>query len=345
MPSARAYAVASPGEPLKTALVPRRAVGPRDVLIEVHWCGICHSDIHTARGEWGGTRYPCVPGHEIVGRVFAAGSKVKRFKEGDLVGVGCMVASCGSCANCKRGLEQHCSTGATFTYNSPDGSGHTYGGYTDRIVVDEAFVLRIPKGLDAKRAAPLLCAGITTYSPLKRYLKKKGMKVGVLGLGGLGHMAVKLAKAMGGVVTVLSRSPKKAKDAKGLGAASFLLTTDEQAVAKAQGSLDLIIDTVSGPHDVGGALSLLAVEGVLVMVGASPEPLSVGAFPLIMGRRVLAGSLIGGVAETQEMLDFCARKKVMSDVEVVPMKKVNEAYERVLKGDVRYRFVLDLSTL
>lgn len=345
MPSSRAYAVAAPGEPLRTALVPRRAIGPRDVLIDIDYCGICHSDIHTARGEWGGTRYPCVPGHEIVGRVNAVGSKVRRFKEGDRVGVGCMVASCGSCANCKRGLQQHCLSGATFTYNSPDGSGHTFGGYSERIVVDEGFVLRIPKGLDPERAAPLLCAGITTYSPLKRWLKKKGAKVGVLGLGGLGHMAVKLAAAMGAKVTVLSRSPGKAKDAKGLGASAFLLTTDEAAVAKAQGSLDLIIDTVSGPHDVSGALGLLATEGALIMVGASPEPLAVGAFPLIMGRRVLAGSLIGGVAETQEMLDFCARKKVQSDVEIVPMKKVNEAYERVLKGDVRYRFVLDLSTL
>ncbi|MDX6770362.1 MAG: NAD(P)-dependent alcohol dehydrogenase [Elusimicrobiota bacterium] len=345
MPSARAYAVAAPGERLKPALVPRRPIGPSDVLIDVDYCGICHSDIHTARGEWGGTRYPCVPGHEIVGRVNAVGSKVRRFKEGDRVGVGCMVASCGACGNCKRGLQQHCLTGATFTYNSPDGSGHTYGGYSERIVVQESFVLRIPKGLSPERAAPLLCAGITTYSPLKRWLKKKGASVGVLGLGGLGHMAVKLAAAMGAKVTVLSRSPGKAKDAKGLGAASFLLTTDAGAVAKAQGSLDLIIDTVSGPHDVSAALGLLATEGALIMVGASPEPLSVGAFPLIMGRRVLAGSLIGGVAETQEMLDFCARKKVQSDVEVIAMKKVNEAYERVLKGDVRYRFVLDLSTL
>jgi alcohol dehydrogenase (NADP+) len=348
MNQVRAYAVNAPGTPLVRASIPRREPGPRDVAIDVHWCGICHSDIHTAKGEWGGTRYPCVPGHEIVGRVSAVGAKVKRFKEGDLAGVGCMVASCGACENCRRGLQQHCLKGATFTYNSPVSEkegGHTFGGYSARVVVDEGFVLRIPKGLDPKAAAPLLCAGITTYSPLKRYLKKKGAKVGVIGLGGLGHMAVKLAAAMGATVTVLSRSRKKAADARRLGAKDFLLSTDPAAMAKAAGTLDLIVDTVSGPHDVAGAFGLLKTEGTLVMVGASPEPLPVGVFPLIMGRRAMAGSLIGGVAETQEMLDFCARKQVAADVEVIPAAKINEAYERVLKGDVRYRFVIDISTL
>lgn len=342
----RAYAVASAAAPLAPTRIDRREPGPRDVVIDVLYCGVCHSDIHTARGEWGGTSYPAVPGHEIVGRVSAVGRAVKRFKTGEPVGVGCLVDSCRQCANCKAGLEQHCQGGPTFTYNSPDkkGSGHTFGGYADTIVVDQDFVLRIPSKMPLERTAPLLCAGITTYSPLKRFGAKRGKTVGVLGLGGLGHMAVKLAAAMGAKVVVFSGSESKRADAKRLGATGFVRTSDATAAAAATSMIDLLIDTVSGPHDISAALGWLSTGGVAVMVGASPDPLSLGVFPLIMGRRALAGSLIGGISETQDMLDFCARKGVYSDVEVLPVAKVNEAYERVLKGDVRYRFVLDLKT-
>ncbi|MDE2290979.1 MAG: NAD(P)-dependent alcohol dehydrogenase [Elusimicrobia bacterium] len=347
MPEAKAYAAMGPREPLKPWKTPRRDPGPKDVLIEVAYCGICHSDIHQARDEWGGSMFPMVPGHEIVGRVAAVGAKVRRFKPGDLAGVGCMVDSCRVCPNCKDDLEQHCLGHVSFTYNGleQDQKTPTYGGYASHVVVTEDFVLKVPPKLPLERVAPLLCAGITTYSPLRRFGASKGTRVGVLGLGGLGHMAVKLARAMGSEVAVLSRSKSKEADAVKLGAHSFVLTTDAEAAAGQAGRYDLIIDTVSGAHDVGAALGWLKTAGTLVLVGASPEPLSVGAMPLIGGRRHLAGSLIGGLAETQEMLDFCAREKVLSDVEVVAFKDVNAAYERVLCGDVRFRFVLDLKTL
>lgn len=347
MPTVRAYAAATPKAALTPLDIPRRDPGPKDVVLDIKYCGVCHSDIHQVKDEWGAGRFPMVPGHEIVGVVRAVGAKVKRFKRGDHAGVGCLVDSCRTCENCRRGLEQHCAGPASFTYNSleQDKVTPTYGGYSKSVVVDQDFVLKLDKKLPLAEAAPLLCAGITTWSPLKRFGVKKGTKIGVLGLGGLGHMAVKLAAALGAEVTVLSGSAAKREDAAGLGASRFLLTSDAAALGAAAGSLDLIVDTVSGPHDVNAALGLLNTGGTLVMVGASPEPLSVGTFPLILARRAIAGSLIGGIAETQAMLDFCARKKVAATVEVVPVQKVNEAYERVIRGAVRYRAVLDLSTL
>lgn len=343
----RAYGATSATAPLSPLVIERREPGPNDVLIEIAYAGICHSDIHTVRGEWGLGAYPIVPGHEIAGRVTRVGKKVRRFKVGDLAGVGCMVDSCRKCPNCKRGLEQHCSGKVCFTYNSTekDGTTPTQGGYSTHIVVDERFVLKVKPGQPLERVAPLLCAGITTYSPLKRFGVKKGTRVGVLGLGGLGHMAVKLAAAMGATVTVLSGSESKRVDSKKLGASSFALTKDADAMAKLAGTLDLIVDTVSGPHDVGAMIGLLGTGGTLVMVGASPEPHAVGSFPLIMGRRAIAGSLIGGIRETQEMLDFCAKKKVLADVEVIAAADINAAYERMLKSDVRYRFSIDARTL
>jgi len=347
MSDARAYGATAHDAPLSSLTIPRREPGPKDVVIDVAYCGICHSDLHTVRGEWGMGAYPIVPGHEIVGRVSRVGKKVKKFKVGDLAGVGCMVDSCRKCENCKKGLEQHCSGPASFTYNSTlqDKKTITQGGYSSHIVVDEAFGLKVKSGLPLERVAPLLCAGITTYSPLKRHNVKKGTRVGVLGLGGLGHMAVKIAAAMGAKVTVLSGSESKRPDAKKLGASQFLITKDAAAMASAAGSLDLIIDTVSGPHDVNGIVGLLRTGGTLVMVGASPEPHAIASFALIMGRRAVEGSLIGGIKETQEMLDFCAKKKVLADVEVIAAKDINAAYERMLKSDVRYRFSIDCATL
>ncbi|MFI5347245.1 MAG: NAD(P)-dependent alcohol dehydrogenase [Elusimicrobiota bacterium] len=345
MSEARAYAAFAADKPLAPWTFSRREPRPDDVVIDIAYSGICHSDVHTVRGEWGAIQYPQVVGHEIVGRVAQVGKKVRKFKVGDLAAVGCMVGSCGKCANCKRGLQQHCSAGATFTYNSKDKDGsQTQGGYSTRIVVGEGFVLKVKKDLPLERVAPLLCAGITTYSPLKRYGVKKGTRVGVLGLGGLGHMAVKIAAAMGGKVTVLSGSESKRPDAKRLGASGFVLTKDAGQMASAAGSLDLIIDTVSGAHDVNAMLGLLDTGGTLVMVGAAPEPHAIGSFPLVLGRRAVAGSLIGGIAETQEMLDFCAKKKVLADVEVIAAKDINAAYERMLKSDVRYRFSIDAKT-
>ena len=346
MSEARAYAAFAADKPLAPWTFQRREPRPDDVVIDIAYSGICHSDVHTVRGEWGAIQYPQVVGHEIVGRVAQVGKKVRKFKVGDLAAVGCMVGSCGKCLNCKRGLQQHCSAGATFTYNSKDKDGsQTQGGYSTRIVVGEGFVLKVKKGLPLERVAPLLCAGITTYSPLKRYGVKKGTRVGVLGLGGLGHMAVKIAAAMGGKVTVLSGSESKRPDAKRLGAAGFVLTKDPGQMQSAAGSLDLIIDTVSGSHDVNAMLGLLDTGGTLVMVGAAPEPHAIGSFPLVLGRRAVAGSLIGGIAETQEMLDFCAKKKVLADVEVIAAKDINAAYERMLKSDVRYRFSIDAKTI
>ncbi len=347
MSDARAYAASSPTSPLAPMSLPRREPGPKDVVIDIAYCGICHSDVHTVRGDWGAGAYPIVPGHEIGGRVSRVGKKVKKLKVGDLAGVGCMVDSCRKCENCRKGLEQHCFGPASFTYNSTeqDKKTVTQGGYSTQIVVDEAFTLKVKPGLPLERVAPLLCAGITTYSPLKRHGVKKGTRVGVLGLGGLGHMAVKIAAAMGAAVTVLSGSESKRPDAKKLGASAFALTKDPAVMTQLAGSLDLIIDTVSGPHDVAGMVGLLATGGTLVMVGAAPEPHAIGSFPLIMGRRAIAGSLIGGIKETQEMLDFCAKKKVLADVEVIAAKDINAAYERMLKSDVRYRFAIDCATL
>jgi uncharacterized zinc-type alcohol dehydrogenase-like protein len=347
MSEARAYAALKPNTPLVPFSFERREPGDKDVRIEIAYCGICHSDLHQVNDEWSPGTFPMVPGHEIVGRVTQVGRKVRKFKAGDLAGVGCLVDSCRTCPSCRRGLEQHCAGPVAFTYNGTeiDGKTPTYGGYSSHIVVDEAFALKVKPGQPLERVAPLLCAGITTYSPLKRFGTRKGTRVGVLGLGGLGHMAVKLAAAMGAEVTVLSRTAAKKKDARKLGAHEFALTSDPGTAAKMAGRLDLIIDTVSAPHDVNGALGMLGVEGTLVLVGASPEPLQIGAFPLIGGRRAVAGSLIGGIPETQEMLDFCAKHKVWSDVEVIPASGINAAYERMLKSDVRYRFSIDMKTL
>lgn len=344
MIKAKAYANTSPTAPFTPFEFERRAPRSDDVVIEISHCGICHSDIHTARGEWGPTPYPCVPGHEIVGKVIQVGKKVKRFKVGDMAGVGCLVNSCGKCPSCKDHEEQFCAK-AVFTYGNTDTDGTvTRGGYSNVIVVREAFTLKIKKGLPMDRVAPLLCAGITTYSPLKRFGTKKGKKVGVVGLGGLGHMAVKIAKAMGAEVTVFSTSPHKEADAKKLGAKRFVVTQDPAAFAPLSKTLDLIIDTVSAPHDFTPYMSTLKVGGTHALVGAAAEPSQIGAFSLIMGRKSLAGSLIGGLKETQEMLDFCARKKVFADVEVIPASKIDEAYERTVKSDVKYRFVIDAKT-
>ncbi|MBL7670186.1 MAG: NAD(P)-dependent alcohol dehydrogenase [Bdellovibrionaceae bacterium] len=342
----KAYAAQSATTPLQPFQFERREPLANDVVIEIAYCGICHSDIHTARGEWGPAAYPCVPGHEIVGRVIQVGKKVKRFKVGDLAGVGCFVDSCGKCPSCKTHEEQFCTDHTVFTYNSTelDGKTHTLGGYSSHITVKDKYVLKIKKGLTLERVAPLLCAGITTYSPLKRYGTKKGSKVGVVGLGGLGHMAVKIAKAMGAEVTVFSTSPHKEKDAKTLGAKNFVLTQDPKNFASSAGKLDLIIDTVSAKHDFSPYLGTLKIGGTHVLVGAAPEPNQVAAMALIYGRKKLAGSLIGGIKETQEMLDFCARKKVLADIELIPAIKINEAYERTIKGQVKYRFVIDAKT-
>jgi uncharacterized zinc-type alcohol dehydrogenase-like protein len=344
---AKAYANHSPTDLLAPFEIDRRSPRPDDVVIEIAYCGICHSDIHTARGEWGRTQYPFVPGHEIVGRVTAVGKKVKRFKVGDLAGVGCFVDSCGKCGNCKTHEEQFCEKQAAFTYNSTemDRQTPTYGGYSSQIVVRDKYALKIKKGQPLERVAPLLCAGITTYSPLKRYGVKKGHRVGVVGLGGLGHMAVKLAKAMGAEVTVFSTSPSKEADAKKLGAKNFVITTQPENFAPLAGRLDLIIDTVSAKHDFSLYMSTLRKGGTHVLVGAAPEPNQVAAMALIFGRKQLAGSLIGGIKETQEMLDFCARKKVLADIELIPASRINEAYDRTVKGQVKYRFVIDNSTL
>jgi uncharacterized zinc-type alcohol dehydrogenase-like protein len=347
MTQARGYAVKTPTSPLAPFSFTRREPGEKDVRIDVAFCGICHSDIHQARDEWGGSLFPMVPGHEIVGRVVQVGRKVRKFRVGDVAGVGCMVDSCRKCPSCRKGLEQHCENHLSLTYNGTeqDGRTPTYGGYSSHVVVDEAFALKVPPKLKAlERVAPLLCAGITTYSPLKRWGAGRGKAVGVLGLGGLGHVAVKLAAAMGAEVTVLSRSKAKCADGKRLGAHECAVTTGADADAKLKRRFDLIIDTISADHDIGRALGWLKLDGAVVLVGAPPKPLEVPAFPLL-GRKTLAGSMIGGIAETQEMLDFCAAKNVLCDVEVAAMKDVNRAYERVLAGDVRYRFSLDLSTL
>jgi uncharacterized zinc-type alcohol dehydrogenase-like protein len=342
---AKAYAVESATAPFTPLQIDRRDPRPDDVVIEIAYCGVCHSDIHTARGEWGTPTYPCVPGHEIVGTVVAVGKKVKRFKVGDLAGVGCFVDSCGTCVNCKNNEQQFCEKGTVFTYNSKDRDGrNTHGGYSSHITVKESYALKVKKGLPLERVAPLLCAGITTYSPLKRYGTKKGKRVGVVGLGGLGHMAVKIAKAMGAEVTVFSTSPGKAQDAKKLGAKNFVLTSDPSEFEKVARRLDLIIDTVSAEHDFTPYLNSLRLGGTHVLVGASPDPNKVASFALIGGRKSLTGSLIGGLKETQEMLDFCAKKKVFADIELIPAPKIGEAYDRTVRGQVKYRFVIDAKT-
>jgi uncharacterized zinc-type alcohol dehydrogenase-like protein len=333
--------------PLQQLNIKRRNPTPHDVEIEILYCGVCHSDLHTARNEWHGTVYPCVPGHEIVGRIVNVGGHVSKFKVGDLAAVGCMVDSCRQCDYCKEGLEQYCEEGNTGTYNSPDRhlGSHTYGGYSESVVVDEAFVLRVPENLDLAATAPLLCAGITTYSPLKHWKVGPGKKVGVVGIGGLGHMAVKIAKAMGAEVIVYTTSPAKFEDARRLGADDVVLSKDETQMARYAGKLHFVLDAVSAQHDVNAYLSLLRVDGSMVLVGAPEHPLPVAAFSLIPYRRSFAGSMIGGIAETQEMLDFCGRHGIVSDIELIPIQQINEAYERLLKGDVRYRFVIDMASL
>ena len=347
MTLAKAYAATSATALLTPFQFERRTVGPHDVQIEIAYCGICHSDLHQVRDEWGGSKYPMVPGHEIVGKVTAVGAHVKGFREGDLAGVGCMVDSCRTCPSCQQHLEQFCQKGSAFTYNGTemDRKTLTYGGYSSSIVVDEAFTLRISPKLDLAAAAPLLCAGITTYSPLRHWKTKQGDKVGVVGLGGLGHMAVKIAAAMGAEVTMLSTSKAKEADARKLGAHHFGMTSDDTTFKKLAGQFDLLIDTISAPHDYNKYLGLLRLEGAMVLLGVPPEPTPVAAGSLIFGRKVLTGSLIGGIQETQEMLDFCAEHGIVSDIELIPVQQVNEAYERMVKNDVRYRFVLDIKTL
>src|SRR5437899_11513061 len=342
-----AYAAPSATRPLAPFTIERREPGPRDVMIDILYCGVCHSDIHQARDQWGGSVFPMVPGREIVGRVREVGREVTRFSPGDLAGVGCFVDSCRECEQCRSGLEQFCEKGAAFTYNSTemDRKTPTQGGYSTRIVVAEPYVLRVPAGLDPARAAPLLCAGITTFSPLRQWNCKKGDRVGVVGLGGLGHMAVKLAAAMGAEVTMLTTSRSKEADARRLGAQAFESTRDEATFGKLAGRFDLLIDTISAPHDYNQYLGMLRPQGAMVIVGIPPEPIPLSAWSLIAGNRRLAGSAIGGIPETQEMLDYCARHEIGADVEVIPIQKVNEAYERMVRNDVRYRFVIDLASL
>jgi uncharacterized zinc-type alcohol dehydrogenase-like protein len=346
--STKAYAAHSQDTPLAPFSFARRDPTPGDVQIEILFCGVCHSDLHIARNEWGGrTQYPCVPGHEIVGRVVKVGKEVKKFREGDRVAVGCMVDSCRECASCKEDLEQFCENGVTLTYNSPNRhtGGITYGGYSKSIVVDQDFVLRLSDKLDLAASAPLLCAGITTYSPLRLQKIKQGHRIGVVGLGGLGHMAVKFGRAFGAHVALFTTSPQKAKDALRLGADEVILSKDEAQMEAHARSFDFILDTASAQHDLDAYLALLKRDGTLTLVGIPPQPVPVSAFKLLVPRRQLTGSLIGGIAETQEMLDFCAEHGITSDIEMIRIDQINEAYERMLKRDVKYRFVIDLASL
>lgn len=346
MTTVNARATFGPKDPFKATTIERRDLKPKDVLIEIKFAGICHSDIHSAHGEWGQQTYPLVPGHEIAGIVTEVGSEVTKHIIGDRVGVGCMIDSCGECENCLKGEEQFCLEGMTGTYGSIDKYGQfTQGGYSTHIVVTEDFVLKIPNGIELDVAAPLLCAGITTYSPLNHWHAGPGKKIAVIGLGGLGHMAVKIAHAMGAEVSVLSQSLNKKEDGLRLGADYYFATSSPETFEKLAGSFDLIINTVSAKIDITAYLGLLKVDGALVNVGAPAEPLAINVFSLIMGRRSFAGSLIGGIRETQEMLDFCAEHKIASDIEVITADQIDEAYERVLKSDVRYRFVIDVSTM
>jgi alcohol dehydrogenase (NADP+) len=348
--SGKAYAAQSAASGLAPAAIRRREPGATDVQIDILYCGVCHSDLHQVRNEWENmlpTAYPCVPGHEIVGRVTKAGSAVKKFKEGDLAGVGCMVDSDRVCPNCRAGNEQFCDSMPTFTYNSEDKhlGGVTYGGYSDSIVVDEAFVLRIPEKLDLAATAPLLCAGITTYSPLRHWNVRKGQKVGVVGLGGLGHMGVKFAHAFGAHVVLFTTSSNKVEDGLRLGAHEVVISKNEAEMAKHAGSFDFILDTVSAEHNLNAYLDLIKLDGTLTLVGASPAPLPLGVGGLLFRRRSLAGSIIGGIRETQEMLDFCAEHGIAADIELIRIEQINDAYKRLAKSDVKYRFVIDMASL
>ncbi len=341
------FAAASPTTPLAPITFNRRDVGASDVQIEILYCGVCHSDLHFARDEWHFTVYPAVPGHEIIGRVTSVGAGVSKYKVGEYVGVGCMVDSCRTCPSCVEGLEQYCDKGNVGTYGGtePVIGGPTFGGYSSSIVVDQSFVLRIPEGMDLASTAPLLCAGITLYSPLKHWGAGPGKKVGIIGLGGLGHMGVKLSHAMGAQTVLFTTSPGKVEDGKKLGAAQVVISKDAAQMAAHTESFDLIIDTVSASHDLTPYFNLLKREGTMVQVGAPEHPLPIAVFPLIMKRRNFAGSMIGGIAETQEMLDFCAARNITADVEIIPIQKINEAYERMLKSDVKYRFSIDMASL
>jgi len=344
----KAFGTKAADASLKEMTIDRREVTAKDIEIEILFCGVCHSDLHTARNDWGGTIYPAVPGHEIVGKVTKVGSGVTKLKVGDLAGVGCLVDSCQTCENCKKDLEQYCENGWVGTYNGADKhlGGQTFGGYSEKIIVDENFVLKVPANLDLAAVAPLLCAGITTWSPLRHWKVTKGSKVAVVGLGGLGHMAIKLAKGLGAEVTLFSRTPGKEKDALSLGADAVIISTDEKQMTSASGKFDLIIDTVPYVHDVNPYVATLNTNGTLVLVGylGGLEPI-LNTVPMIMGRKSVAGSLIGGIAETQEMLDFCGKHNIVSEIEIIKMQDINEAYERMIKSDVKYRFVIDMASL
>lgn len=347
MAQIKAYGNTSPTADLKPLEIERRDLQPTDVHINIQYCGVCHSDIHTARNDWGTAEYPVVPGHEIIGKVIAVGNQVKNYTEGDTVGVGCMVDSCQSCDSCKNGLEQYCEKGSTQTYGSEDPflGGHTHGGYSENIIVDEKFVLRVPDKLDPSKVGPLLCAGITTWSPLRHWKVKKGDKVGVIGLGGLGHMGIKLAHAMGAHVVMITTSPEKGEDARLLGADEVLISNDTEAMKKQNNSFDFLLNTIPVGHDVDPYVKLLKRDTTMVLVGVI-EPLKhVNSALLILQRKNIAGSLIGGIAETQEMLDFCGEHNILPEVEMIDMKNINNAWERVVKGDVKYRFVIDMKTL
>jgi uncharacterized zinc-type alcohol dehydrogenase-like protein len=343
----KAYAAINENPPLTPFEFNRREVGAKDILIEILYCGVCHSDIHQARGEWGNSIFPMVPGHEVVGKVAKVGSKVTNYKLGDIAGVGCFVDSCRTCPSCSTGEEQYCQGNVSFSYNGTeqDQKTPTYGGYSSQIVVDEKYALKVSPKLDLKAVAPLLCAGITTYSPLRHWKVGPNSKIGILGLGGLGHMGVKFGKAFGAHVTVISTSQSKEADAKRLGADDFLLSTDAEGVRKATDRFDLILDTVSAEHDLNAVLSMIKLDGTLVLVGVPPQAPAIHPFSLIPRRRSVAGSMIGGIRETQEMLDFCAEKGIVSDIELITMSEINNAYTRMIKNDVRYRFVIDMKTL
>jgi alcohol dehydrogenase (NADP+) len=344
---AKAYAAQTASSALAPFSIQRRDPGADDVAIEILYCGVCHSDLHQARNEWSNSVYPVVPGHEIVGRVVKVGNNVKKFKEGDLAAVGCMVDSCRTCVNCKNGLEQYCVQYPTFTYNSADKhtGGHTFGGYSESVVVDEAFVLKVPEKLNPAAVAPLLCAGITTYSPLHHWKVGHGQKVGIVGLGGLGHMGLKFAHALGAHVVLFTTSAGKTADALRLGADEVVVSKNAEEMQKHTSSFDFILDAVSADHDINSYLSLLKLDGTLVLVGAPEKPIPVAAFNLLLPRRQFAGSAIGGIQETQEMLDFCAEHGIVSDIEMIGIQDINTAYDRLLKGDVKYRFVIDMASL
>lgn len=347
MISTKAYAAPAAASKLQPYNFERRDPGPHDVLIDILYCGVCHTDIHFINNDWGFSIYPMVPGHEIVGRVAAVGDHVTKFKTGDMAGVGCLVDSCRECEYCNEGLEQYCQGGVVFTYSGieKDGKTVTQGGYSNKIVVEERFVLKVSEKLSPAHAAPLLCAGITTYSPLRHWKVGKGHKIGIIGLGGLGHMAIKFAISFGAEVTVLSTSPNKKEDALKLGAHNFVITKDEEQVKSVVNTFDFILDTLSASHDYSTYVGMLKVDGTLICVGLPPEPITVPAFNLVFTRKCVAGSLIGGLPETQEMLDYCAANNIVSDIEIIPIQKIQEAYQRMLKNEIKYRFVIDIASL